>query len=185
MECRLLYLVGQLGLGGLERQLVYLIRSMDRERYKPVVVVWSNAQDDHYAQDLRALDVPVIWLGENSTRLGKLRELCALVCVVQPEVIHSYTFYTNIVAWWAARGKRAIPIGSVRSNFLLIVNKQGSCLDGFAVAGHLRRFLTVPWQNGMLNTQRRTSVLGAFMSFGTGSIWSAFPRALILNKDIS
>lgn len=128
MECRLLYLVGQLGLGGLERQLVYLIRSMDRERYKPVVVVWSNAQDNHYAQDLRALDVPVIWLGENSTRLGKLRELCALVCVVQPEVIHSYTFYTNIAAWWAAQGTRAIPIGSVRSNFLFDRQQAGKLL---------------------------------------------------------
>ena len=98
MECRLLYLVGQLRLGGLERQLVYLIRSMDRGRYKPVVAVWGNSEDDHYANDLRALDVPVIRLGESQTRLGKLKALYSLVSTCRPEVIHSYTFYTNIAA---------------------------------------------------------------------------------------
>ena len=117
MECRLLYLVGQLSLGGLERQLVCLIRSMDRGRYKPVVAVWGNSPDDHYAGDLRALDVPVIRLGENPTRWAKLRALCGLVSAIRPQVIHSYTFYTNIAAWWAARGTAAIPIGSVRNNY--------------------------------------------------------------------
>ena len=38
---------------------------------------------------------------------------------VRPDVIHSYTYYTNIAAWWAARGMGAIPIGSVRNNFTL------------------------------------------------------------------
>lgn len=118
MECRLLYLVGQLGLGGLERQLFYLVRSMDRQQYKPVVAVWGNSPDDHYTQHLHALDVPVVRLGEYSTRSAKLRALRSLVSAVRPEVIHSYTFYTNIVAWWAARGMEAIPIGSVRNNFI-------------------------------------------------------------------
>ncbi|QPD03621.1 MAG: hypothetical protein Nkreftii_001395 [Candidatus Nitrospira kreftii] len=128
IECRLLYLVGQLSLGGLERQLVYLIQSMDRRRYKPVVVVWGNSPDDHYAGDLYALDVPVIRVGGNPTCLAKLRVLCSLVSMVRPEVIHSYTFYTNIAAWWAARGTGAIPIGSVRSNFILDRRQSGKVL---------------------------------------------------------
>lgn len=119
MECRLLYLVGQLSLGGLERQLFYLIRSMDRRRYKPVVAVWGNSPDDHYARDIRALDVPVVRLGENPTRSAKLKALRSLVSAVRPEVIHSYTFYTNIAAWWAAQGTGAIPIGSARNSFIL------------------------------------------------------------------
>ena len=111
MECRLLYLVGQLGLGGLERQLYCLIRSMDRQRYKPVVAVWGNSSNDCYSQDLGVLNVPVIRLGEAPTQFLKLRALCNLVSTVRPQVIHSYTFYTNIVAWWASLGTGAIPIG--------------------------------------------------------------------------
>jgi len=118
-RCRLLYLVGQLGLGGLERQLFYLIRSMDRCRYKPIVAVWGNSPDDHYARALCELNVPVMRLGECVTRSAKLRALCSLVSAVRPEVIHSYTFYTNVAAWWAAIGGGAIPIGSVRNNFIL------------------------------------------------------------------
>lgn len=117
MNCRLLYLVGQLGLGGLERQLFYLIRSMDRRRYKPVVVVWGNSSDDQYAPLIRALEVPVVLLGTRPTRLAKLRDLRSLVSDLRPEVIHSYSFYTNILAWWAARATVAIPIGSVRGNW--------------------------------------------------------------------
>lgn len=119
MNCRLLYLVGQLGLGGLERQLFYLIESMDRRRYQPVVAVWGNSLDDHYAPLIRALEVPVLALGTQPTRLAKWQALSDLVSELRPEVIHSYTFYTNILAWWASRGTGAIPIGSVRGNFSL------------------------------------------------------------------
>src|SRR6185503_5677678 len=128
MECRLLYLVGQLGLGGLERQLFYLIRSMDRAHYKPVVAVWGNSTDDHYTQEIRTLGVPVVSLGNNLTRSAKLRALRSLVFSLRPEVIHSYTFYTNIAAWWSARGTGAIPIGSVRNNFILDRRDSGKVL---------------------------------------------------------
>jgi len=128
MECRLLYLVGQLGLGGLERQLFYLIRSMDRGRYKPIVAVWNYCQDDRYVKEILALDVPVVGLATTSGMWSKLRALRSLVSEVGPEVIHSYTFFTNIAAWWAAQGTRAIPIGSVRNNFLLDRQETGKLL---------------------------------------------------------
>lgn len=117
-NCRLLYLVGQLGLGGLERQLFCLIESMDRRQYQPVVAVWGNSPNDHYVPLIRALDVPVVTLGTKPSRLAKLRALSSLVTELRPEVIHSYSFYTNVIAWWVARGAVAIPIGSVQSNFI-------------------------------------------------------------------
>ncbi len=128
IQCRVLYLVGQLSIGGLERQLFYLIRSMDRGQYKPVVAVWGNSGDEHYARELRALNVQVVHLGESPSRWAKLRALCTLVHTVRPEVIHSYTFYTNIVAWWAAQGTGSIPIGSVRNNFVLDCRETGQVM---------------------------------------------------------
>ncbi len=119
MNCRLLYLVGQLGLGGLERQLLYLLESMDRRKYQPVVAVWGNSPNEHYAPLIRALDIPVIALGARPTRLAKFQALYRLVSDLRPEVIHSYTFYTNIAAWWVAQGTASIPIGSVRNTYTL------------------------------------------------------------------
>jgi L-malate glycosyltransferase len=128
MECRLLYLVGQLSVGGLEHQLFYLIRSIDRRRYKPVIAVWGDSPDNHYAKEIRSLDVPVVALGRNPTRCKKLKALRSLVSSLRPEVIHSYTFYTNIAAWWAARCAGTIPIGSVRNNFILDRRETGKVL---------------------------------------------------------
>jgi glycosyltransferase involved in cell wall biosynthesis len=101
---------------------------MDRRRYQPVVAVWGNYPNDHYAQLIRALDVPVIALGTKPTRLAKWQDLRSLVSDLRPEVIHSYTFYTNIAAWWVARGTGAVPIGSVRSSFTRASREAGQIL---------------------------------------------------------
>jgi glycosyltransferase involved in cell wall biosynthesis len=36
---------------------------------------------------------------------------------LKPEIIHSYGFHTNFAAYYAARGTRAVAIGSIRSDF--------------------------------------------------------------------
>ena len=59
MTCRLLYLVGSLVLGGLERQLVLLLQAMDRTRYRPAVAVWDFDGADPFVRAVRALDVPL------------------------------------------------------------------------------------------------------------------------------
>ncbi|MBX3326121.1 MAG: glycosyltransferase [Nitrospira sp.] len=128
MKKGLLYLVGQLSLGGLERQLYDLLRVMDRERYKPVVAVWGNSPDEHYVGYIRALGIPVVHLGEIPSRLAKFRALRRLVAELQPEVIHSYTFYTNIAAWWAAQGTTTIPVGSIQNTFTFERQNSGKVL---------------------------------------------------------
>ena len=65
-KCRILYLVGQLGPGGLERQLCYLLQAMDRQRYSPVVVVWNYKEDDIYVRQIQDLGVQVLALPKTS-----------------------------------------------------------------------------------------------------------------------
>jgi glycosyltransferase involved in cell wall biosynthesis len=48
-----------------------------------------------------------------------------MVHQMKPEVVHSYSFYTNFAAYWATIGTKIISIGSVRSNFVLDKNKCG------------------------------------------------------------
>ena len=115
--CRILYLVGQLGPGGLERQLYYLILAMNRERYAPAVAVWNFNEEDVCAQRLRALHVPLISLG-NGSRYEKLLRLRSVVATLKPDVLHSYSFYTNVAAWLCTRYSQTIPVGSIRSNFV-------------------------------------------------------------------
>jgi len=117
MNCRLLYLVGQLGPGGLEHQLYYLLKTMDRERYRPEVVVWNFRSGDIYVPQIQKLGVPLHHFPDTLSAAGKLSAFRRMVMRMRPEVIHSYTFYTNFAAWWAAPGTKPIAVGSVRNDF--------------------------------------------------------------------
>ena len=113
MRCRLFYLVGQLSAGGLERQLFYLLQAMDREHYRPTVAVWSCHENDPYVSQIRNLGVPLHLFPRTFSRYAKMAKFRRLVEKLEPEVIHSYSFYTNFAAWWATLGSTTIPIGSI------------------------------------------------------------------------
>jgi glycosyltransferase involved in cell wall biosynthesis len=128
MNHRILYLVGQLRAGGLERQLCYLLQAVDRQRYKPAVAVWNYRDDDAYVSQIHALGVPLYALPDQGSSVVRLKALCHLVKQLQPEVLHSYTFYTNFAAWWATWSTKTIAIGSVRSDFTQVKTDNGPWL---------------------------------------------------------
>jgi len=112
----LLFLAPQLGVGGLERQLFGLLESLDRDRYRPCVVVWNFDESERYVHDLRALEVPVVGMAPGS-RWAKVRALRRLVARLEPEVVHSYSFYANAVVAYACRNTPALAVGSMRGDF--------------------------------------------------------------------
>ena len=143
-KCRLLYLIGQLGPGGAERQLLYLLQSMDRNRYWPELVVWNFREDDMHVPKLQALKIPLHSFSDLRSNGSKLRAFRHLVRKLKPEVVHSYSFYTNFAAWLATRGSNAIPIGSIRQDFISERRSTG------IVAGHLSaRLPTIQISNSL------------------------------------
>jgi glycosyltransferase involved in cell wall biosynthesis len=129
MTCRLLYLVGQLSPGGSERQLCYLLQAMDRERYRPLVAVWNVRGNNVYAPQIRALGVALHSFPPELSAAAKLREFRRLVRELKPEVVHSYSFYTNFAAHWATVGMQVIALGSIRSDFTLDKQSNGPWLS--------------------------------------------------------
>jgi glycosyltransferase involved in cell wall biosynthesis len=115
MNCRVLYLVGQLGRGGLERQLWYLLKTMNRDRYRPEVVVWHDGGSSSSLTEFSTLGIPLHLM--HGSPVEKLRIFSILVKKIGPQVVHSYSFYTNFAAWCATRGTDAIAIGSIRQDF--------------------------------------------------------------------
>jgi glycosyltransferase involved in cell wall biosynthesis len=129
IRCRLLYLVGQLVLGGLERQLTYLLATLDHARYQPALVVWNLNPNEKYYRDIQALQVPIYGFPAEWSPTSKLRAFRKLTLRLAPEVIHSYGFNTNFAAYYAARGTSALAIGSLRSDFVA-EKKAGGVLRG-------------------------------------------------------
>jgi glycosyltransferase involved in cell wall biosynthesis len=119
--------------GGLERQLYYLLRSMDRERYQPAVVVWNFSEKDMYVPKIRALRVPLYSLPHVSSRTAKLAALKEIVRRLGPEVVHSYTFFTNFAAYWSTRRTSSVSVGSIRSSFQYAKQETGWLLGNLSV----------------------------------------------------
>lgn len=117
MTCRFLYLIGALGPGGSERQLYYLLQAMDRERYRPVVAVWNIHGNNIYGPQIQALGVALHSFPPELSAAAKLRAFRRLVRELKPEVVHSYSFYTNFVAHWGTYGTQAVALGSIRNDF--------------------------------------------------------------------
>jgi glycosyltransferase involved in cell wall biosynthesis len=90
---------------------------MDRAHYRPTVVVWNFSEDDKYVAQIRALGIPIYFFSSRLSGVMKLSAFRRMVMEIRPEVVHSYSFYTNIAAWWATLGTESIAIGAVRSDF--------------------------------------------------------------------
>lgn len=124
-RCRLLYVIGQLGLGGAERQLYYLLSSLDRSRYHPCLVVWNYNPHEKYYRSIDALKIPIYGLPQQWSSISKLLRLRKLAGTLAPEVIHSYVFFTNFAADYAARSTGALAIGSLRSDIVRSIEYGG------------------------------------------------------------
>jgi glycosyltransferase involved in cell wall biosynthesis len=128
VKCRILYVIGQLRPGGQERQLVWLLGALDRDRYAPAVAVWSLRDSDPHAVQIRDLGVPIYSLGPSANAPAKLRRFRRLVRRVQPELIHSYSSWTNFAAYWGSLAAHAAAIGSIRADYTYERNRLGRVL---------------------------------------------------------
>jgi glycosyltransferase involved in cell wall biosynthesis len=125
-KVRILYVVGQLAGGGLERQLGYLLKAMDRDRFQPKVAVWNFDEEDVNVQRIRALGVELIAIPRGGSRLVWFRRLASQLA---PEVVHSYSFFTNVAAHFA--GTSPTRVGSIRADFLRDRASTGPVLGRF------------------------------------------------------
>jgi glycosyltransferase involved in cell wall biosynthesis len=77
---------------------------------------------------IRNLGVPLYLFPGTFSAPTKLVRFRQLVGSLKPQVVHSYSFYTNIAAWWATLGSTTIPIGSIRNDFFSERQESGRIL---------------------------------------------------------
>jgi len=91
--------------------------------------MWNSVavDSDFSVPRLQGLGVSIFSLS-SSSRMAKIAELRRLVERLKPEVVHSYSFYTNLQAWCGTLGTQSIAVGSVRSDFHHSRKGRGHCL---------------------------------------------------------
>lgn len=115
---RVMFVIGQLGIGGAEKQLYYLARELDRTRYEPFVVSLSGG--GYWAQALRAEGLRVVELQrKKNVELARLLRLIRLMREFRPVIVHTYLSSANSYGRIAGIVCRApILIASERSYLL-------------------------------------------------------------------
>lgn len=114
---RVMLVIGQLHLGGAERQLFELAVRLDRSRYLPEVVCLSQVSEPFGAL-LRQGGVPVETLGRSGHRdLGRALRLAGLIEKRAAHLVHSYLLAANAYTYVATRlsGRRRPYIASSRT----------------------------------------------------------------------
>jgi glycosyltransferase involved in cell wall biosynthesis len=74
------------------------------------------------------MGVPFHGISGNAPWCNNLMALRYLIKMVSPEVIHSYSFYTNFAVWLCSRGCKTVPIGSIRDSFISERRNSGQVL---------------------------------------------------------
>lgn len=152
---RIIYLIGQLGLGGSERQLYLILKYMDKSKFDPHVVVFNPSANYTLDDDLRQVGVQVHAIPPNVKGIARrIAWLFRLFRRVHPHIVHSWSLHDNpyagLVGWLAGVPHR---LGSVRgalaspdfTNFhpvlrwLILHSVQGLLVNAETIASELRR----------------------------------------------
>ena len=116
MRPEIIYVVGQLSAGGQERQLCWLLQGLLSRGLSPAVVVWNDDKAAEFRSLFEKLGLPLVGFPPGLSSSVKLHSLRGLVRGWNANLVHSYSFFTNFAAAFAAGG-RSLAVGSIRSDF--------------------------------------------------------------------
>jgi glycosyltransferase involved in cell wall biosynthesis len=111
---RVCFLAGTLGQGGAERQLFYIASILQRSAAE--VLVLSLTAGELWESRLRAVGIPVRFVGSSRLRLKRLLEITRTVRKFRPDIVQSQHFYTNGYSALAARLAGSRSVGGVRND---------------------------------------------------------------------
>jgi glycosyltransferase involved in cell wall biosynthesis len=120
---RVALLAGTLGQGGAEKQLVYMVQTLQRAGVE--VQVYCLTRGEFYEPVLRDLGIEPIWIGRFSNPLLRLAAMARAMREYKPQILQSAHFYTNFYVAVVARLLGIAGIGSIRGDAYLEVSDRG------------------------------------------------------------
>jgi glycosyltransferase involved in cell wall biosynthesis len=118
---RVAFVAGQLTPDGAEKQLVYMVRAL-RDAGADVQV-YCLTRGDFYEQVLKAMGIPVCWVGRRKNPLIRIATLIAALRKFRPHFVQAAHFFTNPYAFVPARFCGAVAIGCSRSDVVADVRR--------------------------------------------------------------
>ncbi|GJM33472.1 MAG: hypothetical protein DHS20C18_24730 [Saprospiraceae bacterium] len=124
---KILFVISDLGSGGQERQLTYLLKALTQAGHNIFLATWNLSEGNFFFQEINALEIKIIDLGANVKHSGllKLLKLNSLVYKLKPQIVQSFSFYLNAGVWSSCFLKEAKAIGSIRSSIDAYLKRLG------------------------------------------------------------
>ncbi|MCE9644896.1 MAG: glycosyltransferase [Chloroflexi bacterium] len=95
-KIKIVYIIGQLGLGGSERQLFLLLKHLDQERFEAIIIVFNPSAYVTLDNAMRHLGYQVFAVPQNYRRvIQRLIYIYKLLCQIRPDIVHSWTIHDN------------------------------------------------------------------------------------------
>lgn len=110
-------LVGTLGQGGAEKQLVYMARALLQAGVD--VRVFSLTRGEYYEPDLQSLGLQPQWIGHYSNPATRLLTFMTSLRDFRPHIIQSAHFYANLYVSLISPIYNAVSVGSIRNDVVV------------------------------------------------------------------
>lgn len=111
---RVAFVAGTLGLGGAEKQLLYMSRALHQAGVS--VHVYSLTRGEHFESELRTLGVHLEWIGKHSNPLLRLAALAPALRNFRPHIVQAAHFYMNLYVALLSPLLGAAGLGSIRTD---------------------------------------------------------------------
>jgi glycosyltransferase involved in cell wall biosynthesis len=136
------FIVGQLGLGGSEKQLFILINDLTKQGWKVSVITLNPGKGDYWEKPLTEIGVTLIKIKPSFLKIKRLIQIIRALRNERSSIIHSWSSYTNfysaIGGYFAGipirlGSERGNPIFSKKSSGKWIYSLSFILLDGLVV----------------------------------------------------
>jgi len=115
----IIHFIGQIGLGGTEKQLYLFLKYFKKDNISHSVVVFNSSRYGDFENKLHSLGVKLYYIPESKNSIKKkLLFLFKLVRMVKPSIIYSWTVYDNAYAGIISKIFNIKSIGSVRGSLI-------------------------------------------------------------------
>ena len=113
---KICFVVGTLARGGAEKQLVFMLRALQKSGIAAEVLCLTKGES--YEDEITDAGFNVKWVGTSKNRLSRLWTIIGELREIRADIIQSSHFYTNLYAGAAGRYLGIRSIGAVRNDLI-------------------------------------------------------------------
>lgn len=133
---KILFVIGQLGIGGGERQLYFLLKGLSKTQYHPEVISMNPGKEDYWEKPISDLGIKIHFVPRNKLIIFRIFNLFRLIYFIRPDILISWTLHLNFfVSYIGKLCGVSKTIGSIRNDLFNPMKKDRSLHRFFGTKG--------------------------------------------------